>query len=102
MAEMLRHLGLFDCFDAIVGATTYSAINRSRIPLTLCELIGVPPEKCVVFEDAELAFRRRKCRYGCGRRPHAVSSTPAVISLFGSSFSATLLPVIQKSFWSPC
>ncbi|VTR46835.1 Phosphatase YqaB [Serratia fonticola] len=62
--------------------------------LRCAELIGVPPEHCVVFEDADFGHSgRQKRQYGRGRRSHAVSSTLAVMSLFGSSFlSATLLP----------
>ncbi len=62
MAEMLlRHLGLFDCFDAIVGADDVQRHKPEPDTFLRCaELIGVPPEKCVVFEDAEFGIQAAK------------------------------------------
>ncbi|KAB7899026.1 fructose-1-phosphate/6-phosphogluconate phosphatase [Rouxiella sp. S1S-2] len=58
---LLRHLGLRDCFDAIVGANDVE--NHKPAPdtfLRCAELIGVPPEKCVVFEDADFGIEAAK------------------------------------------
>lgn len=55
---LLRHLGLRQCFDAIVGANDVQ--NHKPAPdtfLRCAELIGVPPEKCVVFEDADFGIQ---------------------------------------------
>jgi beta-phosphoglucomutase family hydrolase len=59
MAEMLlRHLGLFDCFDAIVGADDVQRHKPEPDTFLRCaELIGVPPERCVVFEDADFGIQ---------------------------------------------
>jgi len=58
MAEaLLTHLGLRHCFDAIVGADDVQ--NHKPAPdtfLRCAELIGVAPEKCVVFEDADFGI----------------------------------------------
>lgn len=54
---LLRHLGLRDYFDAIVGANDVK--NPKPAPdtfLRCAELIGVPPAKCVVFEDADFGI----------------------------------------------
>ncbi|MDR3430402.1 MAG: fructose-1-phosphate/6-phosphogluconate phosphatase [Rouxiella aceris] len=54
---LLRHLGLRDCFDVIVGANDVE--NHKPAPdtfLRCAELLGVPPEKCVVFEDADFGI----------------------------------------------
>ncbi len=62
MAEaLLRHLGLHQYFDAIVGANDVE--NHKPAPdtfLRCAELIGVPPEKCVVFEDADFGIEAAK------------------------------------------
>ncbi|MEG3132439.1 fructose-1-phosphate/6-phosphogluconate phosphatase [Rouxiella sp. T17] len=58
---LLRHLGLRECFDAIVGANDVE--NHKPAPdtfLRCAELIGVPPEKCVVFEDADFGIEAAK------------------------------------------
>ncbi|UJD87963.1 fructose-1-phosphate/6-phosphogluconate phosphatase [Rahnella aquatilis] len=58
---LLRHLGLRDYFDAIVGANDVK--NHKPAPdtfLRCAELIGVPPEKCVVFEDADFGIEAAK------------------------------------------
>lgn len=62
MAEMLlRHLGLFNCFDAIVGADDVQRHKPEPDTFLRCaELIGVPPEKCVVFEDADFGIQAAK------------------------------------------
>ena len=62
MAEMLlRHLGLFNCFDAIVGADDVQCHKPEPDTFLRCaELIGVPPEKCVVFEDADFGIQAAK------------------------------------------
>ncbi|WAT03107.1 fructose-1-phosphate/6-phosphogluconate phosphatase [Rouxiella chamberiensis] len=58
---LLRHLGLRQCFDAIVGANDVE--NHKPAPdtfLRCAELIGVPPENCVVFEDADFGIEAAK------------------------------------------
>ncbi|MGO3569304.1 MAG: fructose-1-phosphate/6-phosphogluconate phosphatase [Serratia grimesii] len=62
MAEtLLRHLGLFHCFDAIVGADDVQRHKPEPDTFLRCaELIGVPPEKCVVFEYADFGIQAAK------------------------------------------
>ncbi|MGQ8819022.1 fructose-1-phosphate/6-phosphogluconate phosphatase [Serratia sp. NA_13] len=62
MAEtLLRHLGLFHCFDAIVGADDVQRHKPEPDTFLRCaELIGVLPEKCVVFEDADFGIQAAK------------------------------------------
>jgi len=58
---LLRHLGLRDYFDAIVGANDVQNHKPAPDTFLLCaELIGVPPEKCVVFEDADFGVEAAK------------------------------------------
>lgn len=62
MAEIPpRHMGLFSYFDAIVGADD---VQRHKLEpdtfLSCAELIGIPPEKCVVFEDADFGIQAAK------------------------------------------
>lgn len=52
--EMLTHAGLLDRFQAIVAADHVR--NHKPAPDTYLEaarLLGVPPEKCLVYEDTE-------------------------------------------------
>lgn len=58
MAEaLLRHLGLLHYFDAIVGGADVSRHKPDPQTFLRCaELIGVPPEACVVFEDADFGI----------------------------------------------
>ncbi|WP_395480242.1 fructose-1-phosphate/6-phosphogluconate phosphatase [Candidatus Curculioniphilus buchneri] len=58
MAEaLLRHLDLLHYFDVIVGAddVTHHKPNPQTF-LRCAELIGVPPECCIVFEDADFGI----------------------------------------------
>ncbi|MFI3312085.1 fructose-1-phosphate/6-phosphogluconate phosphatase [Ewingella allii] len=58
---LLRHLGLRHCFDAIVGANDVQNHKPAPDTFLLCaQLIGVPPEKCVVFEDADFGIEAAK------------------------------------------
>ncbi|MCR3755537.1 MAG: fructose-1-phosphatase [Sodalis sp. Psp] len=58
MAEaLLRHLGLLHYFDAIVGADDVARYKPDPQTFLRCaELIGVLPEFCVVFEDADFGI----------------------------------------------
>jgi beta-phosphoglucomutase family hydrolase len=62
MAEMiLRHLGLYDYFDAIVGADDVTKHKPEPETFLRCaQLLGVQPEKCVVFEDADFGVEAAK------------------------------------------
>ncbi len=62
MAEtLLRYLGLFNYFYAIVGADDVQRHKpKPDTFLSYAELIGVPPEKCVVFEDADFGIQAAK------------------------------------------
>lgn len=61
-AEMLlRHLGLYDYFDAIVGADDVQKHKPEPETFLRCaQLIGVPPEECIVFEDADFGIEAAK------------------------------------------
>ncbi|ELY5261520.1 fructose-1-phosphate/6-phosphogluconate phosphatase [Yersinia enterocolitica] len=62
MAELLlRHLGLRDYFDVIVGADDVTQHKPEPETFLRCaQLLGVPPEKCVVFEDADFGIEAAK------------------------------------------
>lgn len=59
MAEaLLQHLGLRDCFDAIVGADDVTRHKPEPDTFLRCaELIKVTPARCVVFEDADFGIQ---------------------------------------------
>ena len=59
MAEaLLQHLGLRDYFDAVVGADDVTRHKPEPETFLRCaELIGVAPERCVVFEDADFGIQ---------------------------------------------
>lgn len=55
---LLRHLGLRDCFQAIVGADDVKRHKPEPDTFLRCaELIGVAPKDCVVFEDADFGIQ---------------------------------------------
>ncbi|XOD70144.1 MAG: fructose-1-phosphate/6-phosphogluconate phosphatase [Sodalis sp. (in: enterobacteria)] len=58
MAEALfHHLGLLNYFDAIVGADEVTHHKPDPETFLRCaDLIGVPPESCVVFEDSSFGI----------------------------------------------
>ncbi len=92
---LLAHLGLRHYFSAVVAAD--HVVNHKPAPdtfLPCAERMGVAPEKCVVFEDADFASAGGEARgNGRCRRAFAVSDALSLTSLFASSFlSATLLP----------
>lgn len=62
MAEsLLRHLSLFNYFDVIVGADDVQRHKPEPDTFLRCaELMGVPPENCVVFEDADFGIQAAK------------------------------------------
>jgi len=53
--QVLKHIGLEDFFDAVVGA---EATDRHKpepdVFLEVARQIGVTPDKCLVYEDADL------------------------------------------------
>lgn len=54
----LQHLGLSNYFSAIVGADDVKRHKPEPDTFIRCaELIGVPPTRCVVFEDADLGLQ---------------------------------------------
>lgn len=59
MAEaLLRHVGILDCFDAIVGADDVMRHKPEPDTFLRCaELMNVAPARCVVFEDADFGIR---------------------------------------------
>lgn len=68
MAEaLLRHLGVLACFQAIVGADDVTEHKPAPETFLRCAtLMGVAPERCVVFEDADFgieAARRANMAY---------------------------------------
>ena len=55
---LLRHLGLHNCFQAIVGADDVTRHKPELDTFLRCaELIGVSPKDCVVFEDADFGIQ---------------------------------------------
>lgn len=55
---LLQHLGLRDHFSAIVGADDVKRHKPEPDTFIRCaELIGVPPARCVVFEDADFGLQ---------------------------------------------
>lgn len=62
MAEaLLQHLGLRDCFDAIVGADDVTRHKPEPETFLRCaELLKVEPARCVVFEDADFGIQAAK------------------------------------------
>ncbi|MBP2168025.1 beta-phosphoglucomutase family hydrolase [Erwinia toletana] len=62
MADMLlRHLGIRDCFDALVGADDVQRHKPEPDTFLRCaQLMGVEPGKCVVFEDADFGLQAAK------------------------------------------
>jgi len=56
--SLLQHLGLRDHFSAIVGADDVKRHKPEPDTFIRCaELIGVPPARCVVFEDADFGLQ---------------------------------------------
>jgi beta-phosphoglucomutase family hydrolase len=54
----LRHLGLRDRFELIVGAEDYTHGKPDPEPfLTAAKKLNVAPEKCLVFEDADAGIQ---------------------------------------------
>jgi len=55
---LLQHLGLCDYFSAIVGADDVKRHKPEPDTFIRCaELMGVPPARCVVFEDADFGLQ---------------------------------------------
>ncbi|RRZ97170.1 fructose-1-phosphate/6-phosphogluconate phosphatase [Erwinia sp. 198] len=55
---LLQHLGLRDYFDAVVGADDVKRHKPEPDTFLRCaELIGVAPERCIVFEDADFGIQ---------------------------------------------
>jgi HAD superfamily hydrolase (TIGR01509 family) len=53
--KTLNHLGLRDRFDVVLGSEDYSPGKPNpNCYLEAARRLAVPPEKCLVFEDAEL------------------------------------------------
>lgn len=58
---LLRHLGLRDYFDAIVGADDVTKHKPEPETFLRCaQLINVPAHQCVVFEDADFGVEAAK------------------------------------------
>ncbi len=58
---LLKHLGLRSCFEAIVGADDVTKHKPEPETFLRCaELIGIPPGRCIVFEDADFGIQAAK------------------------------------------
>lgn len=61
VTRILDALGLLDRFDAIVAAEDVKNFKPHPEPfLTAAKRLGVAPEKCLVFEDADLGIEAAK------------------------------------------
>ena len=75
---MLRALGVVDAFEAIVSAEDVTAGKPDpRVFLTAAERLGVPPERCVVVEDAAAGIEAAR---RAGMRTVGVSRTERLTS----------------------
>lgn len=55
--KTLASLGILEMFDAVVGAEDYAKGKPAPDPfLEAARQLGVPPEKCLVFEDTQLGI----------------------------------------------
>ena len=58
VTQQLEHLGIIELFDAIVTAEhTERHKPEPDVFLEAAARLGVPPEECVVFEDADLGVQ---------------------------------------------
>ena len=56
--KTLETLKMVDCFQAIVGAEDYTHGKPDPEPfLTAAKLLNVPPQDCLVFEDADAGIK---------------------------------------------
>ena len=61
VTNSLNAIGLLDRFDLIVGSEDYARGKPAPDPfLTAAERLGVAPEHCLVFEDAETGIESAK------------------------------------------
>jgi HAD superfamily hydrolase (TIGR01509 family) len=59
--ETIEGIGLSACFDHLLGAEAYGRGKPHPEPyLTAMRLLGVPPQACIVIEDAEPGIRAGK------------------------------------------
>lgn len=58
---LLQHLGLRNCFEAVVGADDVTRHKPEPETFLRCaELIRIAPHRCVVFEDADFGIQAAK------------------------------------------
>lgn len=58
---LLQHLGLRNCFEAVVGADDVTRHKPEPETFLRCaELIRIAPRRCVVFEDADFGIQAAK------------------------------------------
>ena len=76
---VLRLLALEDCFQAIVSADDVSTGKPDpQVFLLAARKLGVPPERCIVFEDAVVGI---EAAHAAGMRVVALSTTSPQASL---------------------
>jgi HAD superfamily hydrolase (TIGR01509 family) len=58
---LLEELGVYHLFDALVGADDVQRHKPQPDTFLRCaELMGIAPERCVVFEDADFGVQAAK------------------------------------------
>lgn len=98
---ILKNLELKDYFDAVIdGSMVSKAKPDPEVFLKGAAAVGVPPENCVVFEDARTGIQAAKGAgmYAVGiGKPEILTEADMVIDGFGSISPSALLEHISEN-----